>query len=82
MDVKKEFFYSLTIKSDLPVGVSSQNLDEVHYFSTRRKLESWQKKNPESKGILNQHEISILVAKQLIKQSKKKKREACGECGK
>lgn len=84
MDDKKAFFYTLSIKPQIPLGVSCSLGEWIEYFSTRKKLENWLNSHPEYKdtSTFGMGEISIKCAKELIAISKKpKKRPVCFECG-
>lgn len=82
MTDKRMFFYYLQPHWPAGVGVSASMHPQI-FFSTQRKLEKWKEKHPDQKDAQwGMGEISLFVAKELIKLSKKKPKEKCPECGK
>lgn len=86
MKDKRLFYWSIT-PNPYPAayaGMSASIQAHALYFSTQRKLEKWQRKNTDlnKEATWAMHEITLSVAKELIKLSKKKPKATCEECGK
>lgn len=81
MTDRQLFFYYLVPQSAQLAGTSA-SAPRPLFFSTEKKLEKFREEHPDQRQAQwGMSEISLKVAKELIRLSKKKVKRRCEECG-